>query len=118
MCIRDSAYLALQEDGSAQLAAGVPDMGQGIATTLSQVAASSLGIDVEQVHIVFGDTQSTPYDIGSHASRTLYSAGTAVNAAGKDARGKLFAFLAGQMLSLIHIWTENGLILPGRGAGA
>lgn len=55
------------------------------------------GIDVEQVHIVFGDTQSTPYDIGSHASRTLYSAGTAVNAAGKDARGKLFAFLAGQM---------------------
>lgn len=93
----DNAYLALQEDGSAQLAAGVPDMGQGIATTLSQVAASSLGIDVEQVHIVFGDTQSTPYDIGSHASRTLYSAGTAVNAAGKDARGKLFAFLAGQM---------------------
>ena len=76
-------------------------MGQGIATTLSQVAASSLGIDVEQVHIVFGDTQSTPYDIGSHASRTLYSAGTAVNAAGKDARGKLFAFLAGQM----GVWT-------------
>ena len=31
----DNAYLAIQEDGSAQLAAGVPDMGQGIATTLS-----------------------------------------------------------------------------------
>lgn len=93
----DNAYLAIQEDGSAQLAAGVPDMGQGIATTLSQVAAASLGIGVDQVHIVFGDTQSTPYDIGSHASRTLYSAGTAVNAAGKDAREKLFAFLAEQL---------------------
>lgn len=93
----DNAYLAIQEDGSAQLAAGVPDMGQGIVTTLSQVAAASLGIGVAQVHIVFGDTQSTPYDIGSHASRTLYSAGTAVNAAGKDARGKLFAFLAEQL---------------------
>ena len=107
----DNAYLAIQEDGSAQLAAGVPDMGQGIATTLSQVAASSLGIEVDQVHIVFGDTQSTPYDIGSHASRTLYSAGTAVDAAGKDARGKLFAFLAEQLKTPEEsLGMENGRI--------
>ena len=108
----DNAYLAVMEDGSANLAVGVPDMGQGIATTLSQVAASSLGIPMDQVSIVFGDTASTPYDIGSHASRTLYSAGTAVEAAGRDAKQKILEFAAEQLKAEPETLTlENGMIL-------
>lgn len=107
----DNAYLAIMEDGSANLAVGVPDMGQGIATTLSQVAASALGVPMNQVSIVFGDTASTPYDIGSHASRTLYSAGTAVDAAAKDARAKILEFAAGQLKEELETLTlENGVI--------
>ncbi len=84
-------------------------MGQGIATTLSQVAASSLGIPMDQVSIVFGDTASTPYDIGSHASRTLYSAGTAVEAAGRDAKQKILEFAAEQLKAEPGTLTlENG----------
>ena len=107
----DNAYLTVMEDGSANLAVGVPDMGQGIATTLSQVAASSLGIPMDQVSIVFGDTASTPYDIGSHASRTLYSAGTAVEAAGRDAKQKILEFTAEQLKADLKTLTlENGMI--------
>lgn len=108
----DNAYLAIQEDGSVQLSVGVPDMGQGIATTLSQVGASALGVPFEQVQIVFGDTASTPYDIGSHASRTLYSAGTAVVAAAKDAKEKLFGALAGLLeVTPEQLELEDGMIL-------
>lgn len=90
----DNAYLAIQEDGSANLAVGVPELGQGISTTLCQLAASTLGVPMETVSIVHGDTMSTPYDIGSHASRTLYSAGKATVAAAQDARRKVLAFAA------------------------
>lgn len=108
----DNAYVTVQEDGSANLAVGVPDMGQGIATTLSQVAASALGIQVENMRIVFGDTDSTPFDIGSHASRTLYSAGTAVNAAAKDAKTKILEFVAEQLHldGISRLTLEDGII--------
>lgn len=110
----DNAYLTVMEDGSANLAVGVPDMGQGIATTLSQVAASALGITMDQVSIVFGDTASTPYDIGSHASRTLYSAGTAVVAAGRDAKQKILEFAAEHLKEEIgNLTLENGIITAG-----
>lgn len=107
----DNAYLAVMEDGSANLAVGVPDMGQGIATSLSQVAASALGVPMDQISIVFGDTASTPYDIGSHASRTLYSAGTAVEAAGRDAKKKILEFTAEHLKTDPDTLTlENGTI--------
>lgn len=88
----DNAYITIEQDGSVQLATGVPDIGTGTSTSLPQLAAEVLGVDLDTVNITFGDTASTPFDIGSHASRTLYAAGTAVIAAAKDAKKQVLEY--------------------------
>jgi xanthine dehydrogenase molybdenum-binding subunit len=90
----DNAYVTVQQDGSVLLASGVPDIGTGTSTSLPQLAAEVLGVSLEQVSLTFGDTETTPFDIGSHASRTLYAAGTAVVAAANDARKQILEYAA------------------------
>ncbi len=87
-----NAYLTMQQDGSVNLAAGVPDLGTGTATTLAQMAAEVLGISFEKVSVTFGDTESTPFDIGSHASRTCYASGAAVVAAANEMKAQIFEY--------------------------
>ncbi len=94
----DNASLAMQEDGSLNLSVGVPEIGQGISTTLCQLAAEGVGAKFEDISIHFGDTASSAYDIGSHASRTLYSAGTAVCAAAGDLKKQILEY-AGMMMA-------------------
>lgn len=107
----DNAYITVHQDGSVMLATGVPDIGTGTTTTLPQLAAETIGIALDQVAITFGDTLTTPFDIGSHASRTLYAAGTAVVAAGKDVRRQILEY-AGDLLKAApeHLEFANGLI--------
>jgi xanthine dehydrogenase molybdenum-binding subunit len=95
----DNAIITVQQDGSVHLAVGVPDLGTGTSTTLPQMAAEVLGVGLDEVNLTFADTQSTPYDIGSHASRTCYAAGTAVVAAAEDARRKILEY-AGNLLKV------------------
>lgn len=90
----DNAYITIQQDGSIQLAVGVPDIGTGTSTTLPQLAAEVLGVELDKINMTFGDTQTTPFDIGSHASRTLYAAGTAVVAAAQDANNQILEYAA------------------------
>lgn len=89
-----NAYIRIEQDGSIHLACGVPDMGTGTSTTLPQIAAEALGVKLASVNITFADTLSTPFDIGSHASRTCYAAGTAVLAAARDAKQQILAYAA------------------------
>src|SRR6185295_19750975 len=67
------------------------DMGQGSDTSLAQIAAEVLGVQVESVAIVHPDTDVTPYDMGTLGSRSLYHMGHAVKRAAEDARDKLKA---------------------------
>jgi xanthine dehydrogenase molybdenum-binding subunit len=90
----DNAYLAMHQDGSLQLSIGVPEIGCGSGTSLAQLAAEILGIRPEMINVVQGDTASTPFDIGSHASRTLYAGGTAVVAAAKQLKQKVLQYCA------------------------
>ncbi|WP_089610257.1 xanthine dehydrogenase family protein molybdopterin-binding subunit [Dehalobacterium formicoaceticum] len=90
----DNALITIQQDGSVLLSSGVPDIGTGTTTTLPQLAAEVLGISMEQIYMTFADTLTTPFDIGSHASRTLYAAGTAVIAAAQDAKQQILEYAA------------------------
>ncbi|SHN70739.1 xanthine dehydrogenase family protein molybdopterin-binding subunit [Desulfovibrio litoralis] len=90
----DNAYLTVQVDGSLHLAAGVPDMGTGTSTSLPQVAAEAFGADVNDIYFSYGDTATTPFTIGSHASRALYAMGTAVKQAAEDARNQIIEYTA------------------------
>lgn len=84
-----AAIVKLHDDGSATLFTGAQDIGQGSYTTLSQVLAEELGIDMEDIHVVAGDTDLCPIDLGSFLSATALVTGNAVKLAAADAKRQL-----------------------------
>ena len=85
-------------DGSANVVAGVSDIGTGVEQVLAQVAAEELGLDLEQVTVVMGDSLATPYSIdSSYGSRTTMLVGPAVRSAAADARQALLSVAAKRM---------------------
>ena len=65
-------------DGALELRIGAHSHGQGMETTLSQVAHSILGVPHERIRLVHGDTAATPYSTGTWGSRCMIMAGGAV----------------------------------------
>ena len=92
-----NATVKLLPDGTAEVMAGVQDIGTGTRTALAQIAAEELGVEVGTVRVVVGDTLPTPYGPTSSGSQTLPSAGPAVRAAARDCKRQLLD-LAAQML--------------------
>lgn len=73
-----SAVMKIQADGSANLVISPCEMGQGILGAVTQIAAELSGIPYEKIRVVTGDTDITLFDIGSHASRSIFVVGNAV----------------------------------------
>lgn len=74
----EQATVKLTPDGGLEVRVGVQSHGQGMETTLAQVASEILGIDPENVSVIHGDTDLTPYSAGTYASRSIVMAGGAV----------------------------------------
>ena len=74
----------MNEDVSVEVMVACSDLGTGAHTGLAQVAAETLGIPMEKVHIKVGDSDCAGFDIGAHASRTLYVGGMSVKRACED----------------------------------
>lgn len=73
-----SAEVRLQDNGYYTLLIGATDMGTGCDTILAQMAADSLGCDLNKIVVNGVDTDQSPYDTGSYASSTTYVTGNAV----------------------------------------
>ncbi|NNC44214.1 MAG: molybdopterin-dependent oxidoreductase, partial [Acidimicrobiia bacterium] len=73
----DSAELRIHPTGKAILKLGVRSQGQGHETTFAQIVAEELGIPVGDIKVVEGDTDNTPYGLGTYASRSTPVAGAA-----------------------------------------
>jgi xanthine dehydrogenase molybdenum-binding subunit len=84
-----SAMVMLNYDGSVNLITAAVDDGQGNRTVLAQIAAEELGVDFEQVSVSATDTDTTPFDSGTHGSRQTYAGGIAVRNAAAEARKNL-----------------------------
>ena len=69
---------AVTPDGGLEVRVGVHSHGQGMETTLAQIAHEVLGIDIARIQVVHGDTGATPYSTGTYASRSIVMAGGAV----------------------------------------
>ena len=80
----EQATARLTPDGGLELRVGVHSHGQGLETTLAQVAHEILGIDVTKIKVVHGDTAMTPYSTGTWGSRCMVMAGGAVSVACKE----------------------------------
>jgi len=77
----DQATVRMTPDGGLELRVGVHSHGQGMETTFAQIANEILGVDVERIRLVHGDTGRTPYSTGTYASRSLVMSGGAVSKA-------------------------------------
>ncbi|MCM2251546.1 MAG: molybdopterin-dependent oxidoreductase, partial [Ramlibacter sp.] len=77
----DQASVRVTPDGGLEVCVGVHSHGQGMETTLAQIANEVLGIDVAQIRVVHGDTGTTPFSTGTYASRGIVMAGGAVGQA-------------------------------------
>jgi xanthine dehydrogenase molybdenum-binding subunit len=84
-----NAFIKLNADGTASLVVSPCESGQGAIGVLAQIAAEELGLNIEDIHTVSGDTDVTMFDIGSHASRATYVIGNAAVRAAREAKGQL-----------------------------
>lgn len=73
----EQATVRLTPDGGLELRIGVQSHGQGMETTMAQMAHEILGIDPANVSVTHGDTGLTPYSTGTYASRSMVMAGGA-----------------------------------------
>jgi len=94
-----AAIVKLEEDGGATLFIGAIDFGQGCDTTMAQIAAEELGIRLEDIKVVSGDTETCPIDVGNFLGGGTLVTGTAVKEAAAAAREKLFE-VAAEMLDV------------------
>ena len=84
----DSAELRVHPTGKAILKLGVKAQGQGHETTFAQIVAEELGIPAGDVKVVEGDTDNTPYGLGTYASRSTPVAGAATAMVARKIRDK------------------------------
>ena len=74
-----SCRMVMNQDGSIQIQLGETEIGQGADTAFGQMAADTLGIPFEKVHVVScQDTDITPFGTGSYASRQTYVGGFSI----------------------------------------
>ncbi len=75
----EQATVRLTPDGGLEVRVGTQSIGQGLETTLSQVASQILSLDAAVINVIHGDTALTPYSTGAYASRSMVMAGGAVS---------------------------------------
>jgi carbon-monoxide dehydrogenase large subunit len=85
----ESCTARILPDGSLVLHVGIQSHGQGLETTLSQIACHELGIDPSHISVRHGDTESTAFGFGTFASRSMVMSGGAVARASRMLREKL-----------------------------
>jgi CO/xanthine dehydrogenase Mo-binding subunit len=92
-----TASVKLNEDGSLNVLTSSVEMGQGLKTAMAVIAAEKLGLRIDQVHVSEVDTDVTPYDQQTSASRSTHAMGTAVMAAMDDVREQVLDHAANLM---------------------
>jgi len=113
----EQAIARLTPDGGLELRVGVHSHGQGLETTLAQIANSEIGIDPKKIKLVHGDTAYTPYSTGTWGSRCIVMAGGAVGTACVSL-GERISKIAGHLLQAdpAEIVLENGMARVGTSA--
>jgi xanthine dehydrogenase molybdenum-binding subunit len=101
VCAENSgARIILNQDGSVHVQIGATEIGQGSDTIVAQMAAETIGIPFDQVHVVSTqDTDVSPFDPGAYASRQAYVTSNAVFRAATKLKAKVLEY-AGRMTEI------------------
>ena len=106
-----NAYLRISEDGRISCFSGKIEMGQGIITSLAQMLAEELDVELSSVDMIMGDTLLCPFDFATVGSRSTKYFGPPLRKAAAEARSVLIS-LAAEKLNVKpdRLYTENGII--------
>ena len=85
----ESATISVDSSGAVTAHFGIASHGQGLETTLAQIVAEELGVRMEDVEIVQGDTSAVAHSTGTYASRSAVIAGGAGTLTARTLRGKV-----------------------------
>lgn len=103
------AIVRLLEDGTVLLNTGSVDIGQGSNTVLTQMCAQALHIPLDRVSIASPDTDGSPYNWGTTASRVTYMTGTSVVRAAAEVERKLKE----QAAEMLECGADDLELIPG-----
>jgi len=84
----EGAHVHVETSGKVKVAIGLTTQGQGHATVFAQIVADELGVPLEDVEVVTGDTRKMPYAVGTFASRAAVMSGSAVHLAARATKDK------------------------------
>ena len=105
------ATVRLNPDGSLQVLTGQVDIA-GTNIALAQIAATAYGIDIDKIKITTGDTDTAPMTGLSAGSKTIYTVGTAVLEAARDARKQTLEIAAKEMEAAVDdLEIEDGRVV-------
>jgi carbon-monoxide dehydrogenase large subunit len=90
----EGVTVRMDPSGAVTVLAVVTSQGQGLETTMAQLAAGELGVPVESVRVVLGDTDATPFGLGAFASRQAVIGGGAAIRAARAVRDKALRIAA------------------------
>ena len=107
-----NAYLHIAENGRVTVFSGKIEMGQGVTTSLAQMAAEELGVSVDAIDMVMGDTRLCPWDGGTNGSRSIKYFGPALRAAGAEAREVLIQLACEQLnIPAARLAAQDGFLV-------
>jgi carbon-monoxide dehydrogenase large subunit len=90
----EGAHVHIETTGKVKVATGLTTQGQGHATVFAQLVADELGVRLEDVEVVTGDTRRMPYAVGTFASRAAVMSGSAIHLAAKRTKEKVLRIAA------------------------
>ncbi len=93
----ESGVLRVHPSGKVSLLTGSHAHGQGHETTFAQVVADELGINIDDVEVVHGDTALLPFGMGTYGSRSAAVGGSAIVYAARKIRAKAIKIAAHQL---------------------
>jgi CO/xanthine dehydrogenase Mo-binding subunit len=106
------AIVKMQTDGSVDVLIGSVDIGQGARSIMRQMAAEELGVPIEKVSVTLVDTETSPLDTGTFASRLTHQTGNAVVQAAREARQVLFEVAAAQLgVAVEQLEARDGMVV-------
>jgi aerobic carbon-monoxide dehydrogenase large subunit len=109
---QDGATLRLDPAGMIYVLVSVTEQGQGTEAVFTQIAATAVGVNVENVRVITGDTAVTPYGGGTWASRGAGIGGEAVLQAGKELRQHILDVAAAILkVEAATLDLVNGMVL-------
>ncbi len=100
---QSAAIVKVDRGGGVTILTGTSECGQGSTHMLAAIVAETLGVDVTDVCVCYGDTDLTPVDLGSYSSRVTFMAGNAA----REAAGKARAMIAHTAAEKLGIAVER-----------